>query len=671
MFKFIRITGLLVITAIGAKSQIANHAISTNLSGQNAWMPDTVVTTGSYCYGTDVANGFNGTTQRPCILNGALYNQFSKVASGKTKIMRYGGNNVDVNNPSLSQYLEFVDSCIARNIEPILQVPYFGVYDTTNAKNIVTYINVTKNRGVDYWIIGNEENLAFPDGGNKGYTASNYSYIKNFSKAMKRVSPTIKIIAPELSQFDSTLLKALFDSSAYNPDFLGGKVPGKSYYYVDYASFHYYGFGSGDQTTYSQFFNRLRETDPLKRYKHLPNDLTYLSTWVNNTNTNKSRSSAPLKIAITEGGPGHNPTNVTLRNRLGCGGFVAGQWISEVMNICMQNQVDILTFWSMIEGDNGTYAVNNIGFLDGVSASKRSTYQHFKEISENFKGNYCEGTSNQANLKAFGSVDGNQISVLVLNESPSTNFKPYAIYLGWTASTSGNYVKIDADLPLKTYTDSIDSLSSTLLIFNKCGNIVSKKRLTNQMTADNGFTSVWAATSPAVVYTAVSAGSPGSVCCPGCSHEFTATSTPTASSSSYSWKRNGTNMGTGNPKSIAGTGSGLAGCYIASTTLQVGTGPNCSIVGIDDLDVNATGITGVIPNPTPGQVKISINFDTQQKESRLTIYDLSGRQIVEKIIEKGATSQEFDLTQLSNGLYTVTLSSEGQTIDSKRIMVTR
>ena len=92
-----------------------------------------------------------------------------------------------------------VNNMQSRGIEPVLQVPVYGTtYDATDAADIVYYINVTHNKGVKYWSIGNEPDL--PGGAySGGYTtaAQVAGYFKPIASAMKAVDPTIKIIGPE------------------------------------------------------------------------------------------------------------------------------------------------------------------------------------------------------------------------------------------------------------------------------------------------------------------------------------------------------------------------------------------------------------------------------------------------------------------------------------------
>lgn len=596
----------------------------------------------------------------------------------KVKSIRYGGNNVDLNKPLDRQYLEVVDSAQLYGIEPMLTVPYLTTFDTTRAKQIVTYINVTKGRNVKYWIIGNEPNLAYPDGSGHGFSASNYSYIKHYAAAMKRVDSTIKIIAPEISQFQYDLMNDLLNHTTYK---ISGQVPGHTYYYVDYMSFHYYGFGNSTQTNYYQVFNKLYEpwnrTNPSlwKYWKDLHHCIDTLNDFL--ATANSSRINSKIKIAITEmnlNGGGQPNNNF---NGLFASGFVAGQVWAEAMSIAMKDSVEIFQPWSTIEGNNDSY---DIGFLFGNNSAKKSTYYHVQQLAENFSGNYCQGSTNQTYLKAFAAKSGDKVAVMIMNQDSTTTFNNYTVYLDWNATTSGTYVKLDAGLTGKTYTDSIEYLSTTVLIFNKCGDIVSKKRYrVSQNNSPAGFQTAWASNSPKTVYTALSAGASQTICCPGCSGTFTATSTPTASSGSYSWKRNTTSVGTGNPRSIIGPSANttytievsLDGCYTGTSSLIVGNGPNCSIVGIEDVNKSFKGIKSIVPNPTSGSVKISIEVPNESRGSTLVLTDLSGRIILQKEFSPHDADQEIDLSKLSNGIYMVTLSVEGEKIDSKRIILNR
>jgi hypothetical protein len=142
-------------------------------------------------------------------------------ASLRLDILRAGGYCNDAEKSSMTygtdpfdhaQIDRFVAYCKSVGAEPILQVPLLNNYMkhkrparayAADAADMVTYANVTKRYGIKYWEIGNEPDLyPEPNSGVKdlpAYTASQFCEDFNeFSKAMKAVDPTIKILGPEL-----------------------------------------------------------------------------------------------------------------------------------------------------------------------------------------------------------------------------------------------------------------------------------------------------------------------------------------------------------------------------------------------------------------------------------------------------------------------------------------
>lgn len=105
---------------------------------------------------------------------------------------------------------------------------------------------------------------------------------------------------------------------------------------------------------------------------------------------------------------------------------------------------------------------------------KQSTYHHFKMISENFRGSYCNGTDNKNYVKAFGCKDTNQIVVMILNQDENINYK-FLLHLNKDSILAPYPLKINIDAGVdKGYSDIINNQSSVLLIFDLEGNIIKK-----------------------------------------------------------------------------------------------------------------------------------------------------------------------------------------------------
>ncbi len=451
----------IIILTIFLNFQLKSQSISPYLFGQNAWMPQYIDAT---------------------YYNGQLDSHWQDINDSHCKSVRIGGTAYDVHNPTgyYTQLCSLINSIQLNGGEPIVQVSNDnGTYTASQAAAIVYAINTTYitsiKRKVKYWVIANE-----PDGqysGSLKQASGIATYIKAFSIAMKGVTgqSDIKIIAPELSYYNSKggntyeiltdATNGLLNSSSSN-DITGYYSTG-GYYYVDYISFHYYPFGPAayNQTPASPT-NVLTE---LSRTYGFNWQLGDLSTKVSAANTAHSRTGSNLlQTAITEGNINTvNPPDGYL-NGVSTNSFIAGQFWAEMMAYCMQNSVQFMNFWSVIEG-------NDLGYLRNADASKRSTYYHFQMVANNFKGTFSAGTlGGTGTLKAFGSYNSDQIAVLVMNQNTTSSLSYSIMFNTGTVGGTGS-VKINIPGPGLSssiiYNGNINNQTSTLLLFDPHGNL--------------------------------------------------------------------------------------------------------------------------------------------------------------------------------------------------------
>lgn len=124
-------------------------------------------------------------------------------------LLRIGGHNNDSNTPDV-----FDDAALDRAVAyatavgaaPLLQVPLLsdgrgGVPTADSAAAMVSYANVTRGYGIQYFSIGNEPDL-YPDQEPDlaGYGPTEYcAAVHAFVPAMRAVDPTIQIVGPDLS----------------------------------------------------------------------------------------------------------------------------------------------------------------------------------------------------------------------------------------------------------------------------------------------------------------------------------------------------------------------------------------------------------------------------------------------------------------------------------------
>jgi hypothetical protein len=434
------VLSMLLAALIGILAMAMANAqqISPYLFGQNAWMPDSI---GSQKF------------------SGSLESHWNAVGESGATVMRYGGIGVDENKPTKYQYIKMIDAMRAKGMEPVVQVAFHKwQYTAQEAADIVHFVNITKGRNVKYWVIGNEPDLGY------SYTTASQvaSYIKPFASAMKAADPSIKIIGPECAWYNEGIINGL--TTPGGPDDITGKDP-NGRYYIDFISFHTYPMQAGSASR-SQVITHL--TAP----GNFQDNLTTLNSRLANCNTHHGRAGGyVLHMAVTE-------INVNYRNPAGdnlfgngASSFLGGQFWAEVLGIAMKKNVGMLNFWSTIEGNSDEL---NIGFLDRNNGAKKPSYYHFQMVAQNFRGEYTDATDNQPNVKAFGSKDGSQVAVLVLNQDAGTNFE-YTVRLNGDAIQGTNALKINVSAGIaKEYAGSIENQSTQVLVFDMAGNLVKK-----------------------------------------------------------------------------------------------------------------------------------------------------------------------------------------------------
>ena len=416
-----------------------SQAISPLFFGQNSWMPDSTGTTA---------------------LNGKVHQTWGIIKESGAQSIRFGGIASDRDKPTNFQYLKMIDSIRANGMEPIIQVSYWnGKYSAQQAAELVKFINVTNSRKIKYWSIGNE-----PDHSST-YGISNSSevapYIKSFSSAMKAEDSNIKIIGPDCAWYNKSIIYGL--TTPGGPDDITGKNPA-GHYYIDIISFHEYPF-NGTQSREEVLSNITSD-------QKFESKLIDLKSRLNQCNNFHGRNSLnSLKMAVTESNINFKNSNSDHLQGSGATSFIGGQFWAELLSVAMKHEVEFINFWSVIEGNNTAL---NIGYLDRTTLSKQPTFYHFKLLADNFSGNYCNGKSNQGSVKVFGSKNGKQISVMILNQSLSENYS-YAIKLNNDAISGSEAVKLNIDANLnKEYQDEISNQSTTLLVFNANGDLIRK-----------------------------------------------------------------------------------------------------------------------------------------------------------------------------------------------------
>jgi len=168
----------------------------------------------------------------------------SEIFESGVKTMRYGGSGIETDyhaTESPAQYAEMVENMRDNGIEPVLQIPYDdGRFSTGTAAALVRYINIERGLNVRYWSIGNEPNQKYSFNNTAEKIAT---YFRQISVAIKAVDPTIIVTGPDLSFYDTSIMRPLTTPGGRD-DITGWYVaPGqKKRYYVDILNFHTYPF---------------------------------------------------------------------------------------------------------------------------------------------------------------------------------------------------------------------------------------------------------------------------------------------------------------------------------------------------------------------------------------------------------------------------------------------
>ena len=456
---------------LGASTTYYYMVRAEGTAGKSAYSSAASATTGSSVSGGIPPHFFGINAWMPARIGnedkgGKLEEKWQEIADSGVKIMRYGGIAVDRVQHDLNpdwtvvrnQYLALVDAMRSRGIEPYLQVPYWGgTYSAAQAAALVTFINGPPNsRGVKYWSIGNEPDL---DKDNYPYkpvtTAKIAGYIRSFSAAMKAADSTIRILGPELTWGNPALLDPLTTCDGTGDDITGAD-PLTGRYYVDIISFHAYHSMGGGQSR-SDVVGKLAPSGGFQQ--RLSALKTRLTGCHNRTGLNA------ILIAVTETNAGHQNTN-DYESSSDIGGvdaksFLGGQFWAETLGVCMQQGVDFVTFWSVVEGDE-------LGYIGHDSGAKRPSYYHFQMMAKNFRGSVVTATDNVDNVKSFAAKDSDQVAVMILNEEESTDLS-YTVRLNTTAiATSTLKVNVNAGMTGET-SGTIDRQSSIVLIFDAAG----------------------------------------------------------------------------------------------------------------------------------------------------------------------------------------------------------
>jgi hypothetical protein len=370
-----------------------------------------------------------------------------------THVIRIGGNSFDRKMPSNGIMLQWVDQIIAAGAEPIIQVSQYNDATPLNdrvaaAADLVTFLNVTHDRKIKYWNVGNEPWLQAerPSMSTMGNFVEDY--FKPMAAAMKTVDPSIKIYGPDFSDFYDEAYDDLFGGD----NDITGLVPGKSYYYIDGLSWHRYPQADNADPAVAG------AADMLERVIKAKNKIDFVNTLHTRTGDN----------ALTWGvGEYNSKSGETVHT------FANGQMFGQMLGYSMKYEARYIATWSMYE-NSGSRTGTDFSMIDG-NGTPRASYQHMKFVTQYFTGHYADGMTSDNNVVAYGAVKEGRYSAMIMNRGGSS-FN-YTLRFN-TNAIEGDNLKVNIDAsgigevtesigPYTTQVIVLDNETSTLITYSK------------------------------------------------------------------------------------------------------------------------------------------------------------------------------------------------------------
>ena len=274
---------------------------------------------------------------------------------------------------------------------PTISVRMLGGKPETAAE-LVRYTNIEKKYGVTYWSIGNEPNI---------YTLlkqADYEYTpEHLNKdwravaiAMKAVDPTIKLMGPELSQWNENYATTPKDPA--NQDWMTEFLKANGDL-VDVVSVHRYPMFS--PTNGPVTIQQLRENT-----RKWVSETEYLRTLI------REIVGRDLPIAITE--LNSDPSSVMLQE-VSPDSFYNAIWYADVLGQLMNTDVFMVNQWVLSQRTTG------LGLLQGTTV--RPTF-HVFSLYKNFGSERVYAASGVADVDIFAAQrEDGALTLMVINLS--------------------------------------------------------------------------------------------------------------------------------------------------------------------------------------------------------------------------------------------------------------
>ncbi|GAB4580446.1 MAG: hypothetical protein Fur0022_31870 [Anaerolineales bacterium] len=314
------------------------------------------------------------------------------VERGGFTVLRFPGgawtDEVDMKPFQIDQLMDFAEMAGAM---PTISVRMLDGTPET-AADLVRYTNIEKKYGVEYWSIGNEPSLYTQLGyADYDYTTENLNRDwRAIALAMKEADPTIKLMGPEIHQWNDSLETTPKDSAGrdYMIEFL--KANGDL---VDVVTVHRYPMHSPTHGPVT--VQQLRENTRKWR-----GEVEYLRSVM------REILGKELPIAITE--LNSDPSSAMLQE-VSPDSFYNAIWYADVLGQLMTADVFMVNQWVISQRTTG------LGLFQGSTV--RPTYYVFP-LYKNFGSEQVYAASGVADVDIFASKrEDGALTLMVINLS--------------------------------------------------------------------------------------------------------------------------------------------------------------------------------------------------------------------------------------------------------------
>ncbi|MBE2235828.1 MAG: hypothetical protein IAE85_20220 [Anaerolinea sp.] len=316
------------------------------------------------------------------------------LASRFTALRWPGGDwtdTVDMQPFQLDQFVWFYNQLGAL---PTVSVRLFGGQPETAAA-MVYYANIEQGLGIEYWSIGNEPTLYEEQHGEPYDTERFNREWRAIAEAMKGVDPSIKLLGPELHQWNSELATTPKDPAGrdWMTEFLQANGD-----LVDVVTVHRYPMYEvrGDPVT----FDQLRANTEV-----WGDEVRYLRQLI------REQTGRELPIGITE--INSSPTSVS-GQPASPDSFFNAIWYADVLGRLISEDLFLVNLWNISQRSGGLGLIS--GFTVRPTLYTFQIYKHFGD-QQVYAASGVEGVSVYAALREDGALT---VMVVNLNDDEQT-----------------------------------------------------------------------------------------------------------------------------------------------------------------------------------------------------------------------------------------------------------